>query len=155
MDLRDLIPFLKNNEDAADRDLTEAEEKTLRRQVAKVTGQSEAEVDLDAPLFTSGQHYRSYRRAVVRDQAKRKAAGQRKFKRQWRAQQVHDETLEAQQRIIEGPDTPMKRNVQQAHEQTVRLMDCLQQREARREERRAAHEARRAALGQTPDGRPA
>ena len=135
--------------------LSKDDQERLRQDIAARRGVTPDEVDLDEVVSPSGAARRRYARQVSRDQAARQRRAQRRFSRQQRAQAVREDKAAAIQRVLEGPDTPMRRNVTNWLDRFETNQEDAKVREGQRAARRRVHEARRAELGQTPDGRPA
>lgn len=83
----------------------------LRERIAKQRGIAPEDVDLDEVVVPSGVYLRRVTRMNQRAADKRRRKGQRSFNRQVREGETRRETAEAITRVLEGPDTPMRRNI--------------------------------------------
>lgn len=135
--------------------LTAKEQIQLREEIGRAQGVAPENVDLDALIPNSnGESRRRGRRFVERAEEKRRLKGQRAFNRKQRVVRMRQQTAEAMVRL-QTEETPMGDNIQAAIDRHLKAQAAMEGSAARRSTRRAVHEARRAELGQTPDGRPA
>lgn len=84
--------------------------RSRRERRAETRRPAELEVVEDVPVIDM-LHARKQRRVQQANRDRRQRKGQRRFMESQRLRAFRDDTVRAQMQVIEGPDTPLRRNV--------------------------------------------